>query len=60
MGAVPIYTQTSDMPERSRPDSRHGISKSRFDEWRFLAYNPGKLELEVTVKIYLRRSFRDG
>jgi len=30
------------VPERSRPDSRHDISRSKFDKWRFLAYNPGK------------------
>jgi len=37
------------MPERSRPDSRHDIYRSKFDKWRFLAYNPGKFELQVTV-----------
>jgi len=47
------------MSKKSRPDSRHGISRPKLDKWRFLAYNPGKLELQVTVKIYLRRSIRD-
>ena len=47
------------MPGGSRPDFRYDISRSKFDKWRFLAYNPGKLELEVTIKIYLGRSIRD-
>ena len=49
MGAVPIYIQASDIPERLRPDSRHDIYRSKFDKWRFLAYNPEKLESQVTV-----------
>jgi len=49
MGAVPIYIQASDIPERSRPDSRHNISKLKFDKWRFLAYDPGELELHISA-----------